>query len=65
MHVSAVLDSVERRRNVLWSRDLQCNDFEAKRAGGGLDLSQFLFGSRIANIGHDSQSAATGENFAQ
>ena len=62
--ISAVLDSVERRRNVLWSRDLQCDDFETKRAGGGLDLSQFLFGSRIANIGHDGQSAATGENFA-
>src|SRR5262249_14609859 len=27
--------------------------FEAKRAGGGLDLSQLLFGSRIAHIGHD------------
>ena len=32
--ISAVLDSVERRRNVLWSRDLQCDDFEAKRANG-------------------------------
>jgi len=39
--------------------------FETKRAGGGLDLSQLLFGSRIANIGHDSQSAATRKNFAQ
>jgi hypothetical protein len=48
--VSAVLNAVERRRNVLWSRDLQCDDFEAKRAGGGLDLSQFLFGSRLSSI---------------
>lgn len=45
--------------------DFEWRDFEAKRASCGLNLSQFLFGSRIANIGHDGQSAATGQNLAQ
>src|SRR5215831_149321 len=53
----AVFESLEGRRDILGALDFKGNDFEAKCAGGCLNLAHFDTGGGVANICQDRQPA--------
>ena len=63
--IRAALERLEGGRDILRSPNFECRDFEAERAGRCLNLAHLQHGGGIANIGHDRQSAKTGDNLAQ
>ena len=63
--VRLALERLEGGRDILRSPDFECGDFEAERAGRGLDLAHLQHGCGIADIGHDRQPAEAGDNLAQ
>ena len=63
--LGAALERLEGGRDILRSPDFECGDVEAERAGRCLNLAHLQHGDGIADIGHDRQTAQTGDNLAQ
>ena len=65
--VRAVLDErLKGGRDILSSPDFRtCDDIEAERAGGCLNLAYLQHDQGIADIAQDCQSAETGDDLAQ
>ena len=61
----ATLERLEGGNGILGSPDFKFGDFKAEGAGRALHLVHFKHCGGIANIGHDTQLAKTGNNLAQ
>src|SRR5262249_5311008 len=63
--LGTTLDGLEAGHDVLGSPDFRCGDLEPECLGNCLHLTHLQHRGGIANIGHDRQSAETGDNLAQ
>ena len=58
----AALERLERGGNILGSPDFKSGDFKAEGEGRGLNLAHFQHGVSKSDIGHDRQTAETGDH---